>query len=286
MNNKLLMSVIGIALGIILIGSMLAPVISDAQKNLGETVTKTNNVLGNYYCEPTEDMTLTISAEGWIVNDQIITGNYRQIVFADSFVIQTNSPESATYGYIMAKSLSDPIYLYSAEGTSYTVSFEGSKVTVAKTGTPTPLFESEFDWAFMICPPATDGAWGTISRVSGQDIYLLNDSQFYLSGYYYTGANKTFYSYHNGELFTGAYDGACTPDMALAPGTTDIYMLSALEITVGEESFTPYLLLVPLEVTGHEDKGPLYSLVGVIPVIVLVAVLASAGAIIYNRKNE
>ena len=250
-KTNLLPLVVTLTVGIILAGSLLMPVISDAQKSVGDPITKSNQIYQGYYIEPDSDYELTISAAGWDVNGEILTGqNYRQLVFADSFVLQVHvNTDETSFGYVLDKTMNDPTYLYVADSASYTVTFANNSVTIAKAGVAEPFYTQTYGWAYAACPAATEGAWGTIVRVGTNDAYILNDNQIILSGYYYTGDNDTFYSYRDGTLYTGEYEGSIEITKSIADGTYDIYSVTGLSVHVGEESFTPYLTLVPIEVT-------------------------------------
>ena len=287
-SKNLLTLAITLTVGIILAGSLLMPVISDAQKSVGDPITKSNQVYQGFYIEPDSDYELTISAAGWSVNGELLTGqNYRQLIFADSFVLQVNDNTDATsFGFIMDKTLDAPEYLYVADSASYSVTFANNTVTVAKAGVTEPFYTQTYAWAYAACPAATEGAWGTIVGIGSTDAFILNDNQILLSGFYYTGENDTFYSYRDGTLYTGEYEGSIEITKSITAGTYDIYSVTGLTVTVGDESFTPYLTLVPIEVTGHATGGAAHSLVGVIPIMVIVALLiAAVGAVTFRRAD-
>lgn len=288
MKTNILGLLVTLVVGVILAGSLLAPVISDAQKSVGDPITKSNQVYQGFYNEPDSDYELTLSAAGWFVNGDPLTGqNYRQLIFADTFVLQVNDPANETsFGYIMDKTMTNPTQLFVADSASYSVTFANNTVTVAKAGVTEPIYTQTYGWAYAAYPAATEGAWGTIVRIGTTDAYILNDNQIMLSGYYYTGENDTFYCYRDGTLYTGEYEGSVDITKSITDGTYDIYSVTGLSVHVGEESFTPYLTLVPIEVTGHATGGAAHSLVGVIPIMVIVALLISAvGAIALRRAD-
>lgn len=289
MDPKRITAVIVAAiLGVILLVTVVAPIVSDGQTTTGDPITKSNQVYTGYYVEPDAEYELTLNASGWAANDVVLTNqNYRQLIFADTFVLQVNTNADATsFGYIMADDLTAPRYLYVADDAEYTVTFNDNTMTVIKTGTATPFYTKTYNWAFAACGSEEPNAWGTITRVGTNDAYILNDSQFYLSGYYYTGENDTFYSYHMGQMNSGTYEGSVTFEKEIVSGTTDIYNITELDVAIGEESFNPYLILVPLSVTGHATSGSLYSMLGVIPIVVAIGiVLGVVSMAIVNRYD-
>ena len=88
MNNKLIPIVITLVVGIILAGSVLMPVLSDAQKNAGASVTKTNSEpyteYGEYY---TEGFTMVIDNPTTATNIKTttVTVNDESITTRDSW---------------------------------------------------------------------------------------------------------------------------------------------------------------------------------------------------------
>ena len=289
MDPKRITAVIVAAiLGVILLVTVVAPIVSDGQTTTGDPITKSNRIYTGYYVEPNAEYELTLNASGWTANDVVLTNqNYRQLVFADTFVLQVNTnTDTTSFGYIMDDTLSNPKYLYIADSAEYVVTFNNNTVTITKTGTTEAFYTKEYGWAFAACGAEVDNAWGTITRVGTNDAYILNDSQFYLSGYYYTGENDTFYSYHLGQMESGAYEGSVTFEKEIVSGTTDIYNITELNVAIGEESFNPYLILVPLSVTGHATSGSLYSMLGIIPIVVAIGiVLGVVSMAIVNRYD-
>lgn len=283
MKTNVLTLIITMVVGIILAGSLLGPVISDAQHDLGDPITKSNNALATYYRDLDANDVFELSSDGYELNDVAITKTYRQAIFADSFVLQINKPEDSAIAYVIGAGDTTPVNLLKTN--TYSITFEDSTVTVVKDGSTT-VFTKEFTWAYIITTSADTASWGTITRVGINPTYILDNTQVILSGYYYTGENDTFYSYKDGELDTGSYEGAIEITKAIVDGTTDIYQVTGLEVTVGEESFTPYLTLVPLSVTGHATAGASYSLLGAIPIMVIVAILMLAVGAIAFRRND
>lgn len=285
--NKITGFVIALVLGAILVGGMLAPTVAGIQDTVGDKITKSNQVYTGYYVEPYAEYELIINADGWTANGVNLTGqNYRQLIFADTFALQANTNTDPTaFGYIIAEGMTTPQYLDVADSAEYTVTFSNNTMTMVKSGTEAPIFEKEYAWAFAACGPEVPNAWGTITRVGTNDAYILNDNQFYLSGYYYTGENDTFYSYHSGTIYSGEYAGNVTFEKEKVNGTTDIYNITELKVTIGEEEFNPYLILVPLSVTGHATAGAAYVMFGVITLLAIVMLVVIAANAVKGKYN-
>ena len=283
--NRITGLVIALVIGGLLVGGLLAPTVAGIQDTVGDKITKSNQVYTGYYIEPSAEYELIINADGWTANGVSLTNqNYRQLVFADTFVVQANTNiDSTAFGYIMAEDMTAPRYLYVTDNAEYTITFNDKTMTVVKTGTDAPVYTKTYNWAFTACGAGEPNAWGTITRVGTNNAFILNDSQFYLSGYYYTGENKTFYSYHNGNSYTGEYEGNVTFEKEKVAGTTDIYNITQMTVTIGGEEFNPYLILVPLSVTGHATAGPYYVMFGVLTLLAIVMLVVVAANGIRNK---
>lgn len=287
MNSKNLLTLaITLTLGVILAGSLLMPVISDAQKDLGNPITKSNQIYNGFYVEPNAEYTLELDKTGWTANGVDLTGqNFRQLVFSDSFTIMIDQPmESGAFGYISGKEVANPIYFNALY--AYEVTFADNTVNVVRTTDDTTIFTKTYTWAFAACAEGTAGAWGTIVRVGTTDAYVLDESQLILSGYYYTGDNDTFYSYRDGVLYCGEYSGSVEITKGITNGTTDIFNITELDVNVGDETFTPFLALVPLSVTGHATAGAAYSLLGALPIMVIIGLVFAATAAIVAKRDD
>lgn len=285
---KIISLVVGLTVGVLLMVGLVSPVVADGQTTAGDEITKTNQVYQGYYIVPDDNYELTISSAGWVANGVTLTNqNYRQLIFSDNFVLQVNTnTDETSFGYIMDKTLTNPKYLYVAGEASYTVTFANNSITVTKSGQSEAFYTNTYGWAFAACSAEMPDAWGTITRIGETNAYIMDENQVYLSGYYYTGENRTFYSYHNGTLYSGTYEGSVELVKSITSGTTDIYTLSECTVNVGDESFTPYLTLVPISVTGHATSGANYALLKAIPIVAFIALIAFAAFAVRGRMND
>ena len=56
-------------------------------------------------------------------------------------------------------------------------------------------------------------------------------------------------------------------------------------ISVDDETFTPYVWAVEKTIMGHESAGAAYSLLGAIPIMVIVALLVVAVGVVARRND-
>jgi hypothetical protein len=104
-------------------------------------------------------------------------------------------------------------------------------------------------------------------------------------GAYTSGDNDTMYRLVNGVLtIGGAFDHSFNVETSLYEGTTDIYKIDNLTITIGGESFTPYYVLVPVEVSGHATSGATYTILSVVPIVVVAGLIMAGIYVFISRK--
>jgi hypothetical protein len=52
------------------------------------------------------------------------------------------------------------------------------------------------------------------------------------------------------------------------------------------ETFTPYRILVPYEISGHATSGSMYDMLGVIPLLVTIGLILGVVGVIASRRLE
>lgn len=296
MKTNILTLVITLVVGIILAGSLLAPVISDAQNTIGPEITMTNessfvlkeadtgDVLKNV--RTTVDGTRT---DAWTFNDTAIVGpssggtNWTVGVMSDSVYMQINAPDNASAGSWLYMDGTGTYHYFG----NITVTFTDTEIQI-DTGNADTSANVDYTWAYVICP-YEEGEY--IAPALGGTGYVSKATDVLLCGFYSTGELDTTYYYHDGNSYVSTEGYSMTANIALAlhEGTTDIYD-ATVSVTVTDgvdsETFTPYRIFVPYEVTGHAASGASYSLLGAIPIMVIVAlVMVAVGAIAYNRRD-
>ena len=284
MNNKLIPIVITLVVGIILAGSVLMPVLNDAKKTIGDEVTYTNGTIGTYrLAETDEDLTITMTKGSgtWTIDingDSFQTTNdgNLNLLYSDAIVItKNNSGDGLTINYNgVASTNSTTKEIIFSDGTV--------KFDEVVNDTHTTYYEGAYSWVYL---PDTTGIY--VNHTGTEAFYVKSIDDVIMGGAYISGENDCQYSFHDGELKT-TWEGetSITYDMELVDGTTDIYKVSNVLIHIGDESFTPYRYLTPASVTGHEASGASYSLLGAIPVMVIVALIMGAVAMIVVKRND
>lgn len=278
MNNKMLATVIGLAVCIILTGSVLAPVIEDAQTITSTEINHTND--SSLFKMAEADETVTISLAGGTVtlngapvpkisNSNILLSD---AISLDQFIYQGNWLNRAWF--VDGTSLVYP--------TAFDLVFDSGRVTgTFTTGGETSSIDMAYTYIYY---EAADGDLTQFSSQAGIDFYVNTTDDVVLSGLYYGGSNATTYAYINGELtIDGDYEAAITFESEQI--SKDLVHVTGVTVTVGDETFTPYRYMAPTKVISHEET-PTSGLIGVIPVMVIVAILASVAFAVFRGARD
>lgn len=272
MKTNLLTLVITLTIGIILMGSLMAPVISDAQDSIGvRTFTNTGDKV--YLVEEADDYTITPTTTGWKVNDTDITctGTYK--------FIYTDTTIGAGYSYLANVNM-DLYELGSVVNgiTSITLSADGTAVYTIN------LTDHETTWE-----------WFALSSDDGEYV-LTNGAAYVPSGVthwvYPIGTNITTPGV---GFLVDSENGAATLTQAASRSSTtltDISSSSTASIQTSDYSTTvsvayssnTYTLgaIVPVTVKYQEDTAS-GVILGAIMVVFAVGLVVAAISIIRVR---
>lgn len=310
MNNKLITLVITLVVSIILVGTILVPVLNDAQSTIGEKVTYTNEkptaLPYNYGAVDTYELIATdVNESGWYttytLNGESFTvpgnGVFVPLLFTDKCDVTVWLGQSPIrVGYSHEDGTTAPTYLAINTATYPTLKLAVdngvmSVVGIKEDTTETELLTLEVAWAYGI---KDNGEYiAALNGITGKYYDPADVKSFVVSGgAYTTGDLDTFYTYYNGASTCDitAYSIETTLTGSLVAGTTDINKVDSFGIKISDddssETFVPYRVLIKETVIGHEAGGAAYSLLGVIPVMVIVALVVIAiGAIAINRND-
>lgn len=280
MNTKLIPIVLTLVVGIILAGSVLMPVLSDAQKSVGEKVTYTNES-PEYLSLSDGDVTILLSSGVLTINGEThtIASTDTIIYLSDYYTLYYNGTNFYS------------TYLNQTSGvrnvTAASVTVSDSKLTASVTydnNTTQTASDIPLRFSFYVDP---DGEYARFNT-SAMQPYVKSIDDVFAGGSYYTGDNKTYYWFYEGEAggysedYTYAFNATLTP----VDGTYDVYTISNCTMSVGDEDFAPYHMVVKKTIDGVAEKGAAYSLLGAIPVMILVGlIMAAIGMITVGRRE-
>lgn len=275
MKNKLILSVLGIAIGIILVGSVLMPVLEDAQRTAGPRHTFDNP--SSYTPQlglSSETHEFDLNSTGAYFDGDLIS-SAGIMVISSSVVINVTS--GSDWNTLLATPDKSESYRPSW-GSQVNVKFEDGTVTI--TGKTGDVLTYSYDWVYTIMEGGDFKEY-----TSNTPVYVNSINDVVCAGYYNSGENDTGYALFNGQvsLTNPAYSGKVTYTLTKVDGYTDVYRLSDLTIFVDDETYHPYYWIAKSTIVGHEEAPQLSSLYGVIPVMILVAILVSAVMIVRTR---
>ena len=293
MNNEQSITKLAISLivGIIIVGCVLIPVVSDAQTTMGNPVTYNNLPGSGGQLFVTDDVSgshhvVMSASDNTITYDDLVIWDGETNLISRGFVVVTNAIIVTNVGaYITVCYGSDQYQFNAGWGNSYDVTFEDGTATMIRTssgGTQT-TFTATYDWI---------GYWVSeggnyINTSSTGRCYTNGLNDIIACGLYSSGENDTFYTVKDGTIsVTEDFPASIElSNSTLVAGTTDINF-SYLIVNVGDESFTPYVWAVPAEIHGHASSGTSYDLLGIIPLMVILGiVIAAAGSIYFKNEN-
>ena len=279
-SKNILQMVIAVAIGVIMLGP-LASVITDAQTDAGDPTTKINESY-EYVSLASGDVQVQYSNGTLTINDEVqnVPATAGQIIFAcDYLIVWFNGTNP--YGS----------YVNQASGirnvTSYDITVSDSKLTASVTydnNVTQTATDQEITFSFYYDP---DGKYSVFDMRHTQP-YVSNEKDVIAVGTYYTGENKTFYWYYNGIAsgINADYTYGIDIETTKTAGTTDIYNVTAVTFDISGETFTPFYMIVPKEISGHATSGSMYDMLGVIPLLVTIGLILGVVGVIASRRLE
>ena len=283
-GNRIVAGIVGLAVCVILVGSLLSPIISEAQDDQ-EVVY--NNVVstGNYSRIVDSDLENINMVIVWDTATQVLTvdgssipvGADNVLFVSDQGMIRFSAGNEFSELYILSSStilLTGPVTATIAFGVITVVCGVDSY-------TITPI-----EWLFF---PDGEGNYKNYRNNDPTKTHYVNS----IEDIYFCGRIST----NEIGLFSG-HGGSCTLwDMADDPsydmtytiervqGYTDLYEFAPSSYAVSTEAgtnpdltpFVPFWMMVPVEITAHTDvNSSIIGLLGAIPVVVIAAIIIYA----------
>lgn len=301
MKTNILTLVITLVIGVIMTGAVLAPVVNDATDAL--TVTKTND-FGTYASAMDEDLTISIKVNEtdntkWDFTVNGVTINYPVDTRIANPVLLTDTMQIMLSESIIIASYTNARFTGQTEFNA-TLSNDLLNATSTNGTTPHTWTDVPYSWAFYA---AETGDYRVLYLLSNENetIYYTDLNDVYGSNFVFT-TNK-FYSFH-GDSVT-YYATGTTPttinanvEATTVNGTLDMYSFDVSRNVGGytfqvdnagtEYTVHPWVYIVPEKVSSDaiENKDQISALFGVIPILVIVAILMTAvGAIALRRAD-
>lgn len=309
MDPKHLTAVIVSAiLGVILLVTVVAPIVSDGQTTTGDPITLTNDspivlreIKNGDVLECVRTVTDGTATDLWTLNGEAVVGptgsadTWNVGLMSDGLYLSVNAASNAAVGswYAMDDTTPSASYLSGggSNGAHYgIVAMDGAISVYGAYGSESQvtITTKNYTWGYVVCPY---GEGEYCAPIAGGVGIVKDPNQVILCGAYTTGDFDTMYYYKDGQTYVSntAYTMTANITTAVHTGTTDIYDATvSVGMTDGTdtETYTPYRILVPYEVAGHATSGSLYSMLGVIPIVVAIGiVLGVVSMAIVNRYD-
>jgi len=294
--NRIVVGIVGLAVCVILVGSLLVPVISEAQDDQ-EVVY--NNIFGQ-------------SNFSKIVEDDLDDVNTVIVWDAATQVLTVDGSAIAISAYHNNLLLSDQGSIRFDKETGTSVMYIGSMPTVTLTGLVTATIASgvitvvcgedsytitPIEWLFV---PDDDGNYKMLQNTDPtRKLYVNSIDDIYFCDRINT-EGIGLYSGHGGSctfwdvVDDPSYDMTYTIERV--QGYTDLYEFIPSSYAVSTEAgtnsnmspFVPFRIMVPIEITAHTDvNSSIIGLLGAIPVVVIAAILIYAvRPVLLKGKND
>lgn len=302
--KNIIQMVVAVVIGVIMIGP-LTGVVSGAMVTAGDEITMTNNsdiVLKSIDDGDVFKLTSTRNADStktdvWTINDNVVSNlsgsslSWNVGLISDAMYVRIVSQANASSAATTLMSSTTGVEQYISPGSTegvytWTWTFENGTMTyIDRYGTEVT---APYTWGYVVCP-LEDGEYYSAET---EGVGICKDvKDLILCGGYTSGSLDTMYALHNGETYTSvsAYTMTVNSTTVLHDGTTDIYDITvSVDISDGEstESFTPYRIYLPYEVSGHATSGSMYDLLGVIPLLVTIGLILGVVGVIASRRLE
>lgn len=300
MKTNILTLAITLTIGVILAGSLLVPVINDAQNNTSDAITNNVTPSATFKIDGNDDYLFETNPNYALFK---INGQTVDIRNWDDVgpVIVTDKCRLDKAGHIYGLFDATGARIINVNTTSQNIvcSYDASEKEFTYV-LYTDLTNSEVYATYTydvenIVYALPGGDYGAISTGGDPDVtYYVNSlSQVIAGGAYTTGDLDTSYFAEGSTVYVGnsSYTGSGTAVTAKYKDYIDVITGSSYAITItdGEDSetFTPYTVFVPLTVIAHtSEQNGMIALYGAIPVIVIVGLLVAAIGAIYTKRDD
>lgn len=308
MDNKIMTVLIGLFVCVLMVGSVLVPIVESSQETI-EPITEYNIGTGQTYREAKSGDIFQLTSvydadtgkktDTWTLNgEEVMNSNtfaWNVGIVSNVMWIEVFNSANSSSAIFYEFNAENPLYKnYVGAGENFpnavfTWEFTDNKISYSNGNTMLPYTaEYDYSWAYVPCS-IEDGGYMASSLTADVTSLVNNVDDIILCGTYTTGELDTGYYYYKGDscVTSTDYTGENTTELTLKDGTYDLYYAD-ISFTVSDgttiESFEPFRALVPYEVHGHADSGTTISLLGVIPVIVIIALLSMAVVALFRSK--
>lgn len=284
MKNQLITLVITMTVAIIVLGAVLAPVLSDAQNPQKTFSNETNSILNMDVAESADDtITIVIDKTTGAVttNGETVTvtgsGTYRAII-TDNLYVYLARGSSPSTGGIYQFTDSAAVYSFTGLSDDITITISGDTISFAyEISEEAKTLESTFTY---VAYPSKDGEY--VEKTTAEQIYANSVEDLY----YASRENSTVLVYGHGAsaILNGAEETATIATSEI-PDIKNAITVSGITIPIsGVDTTFSGNIVCKAEVIGDETyMDNVSTLLGVIPVLIIAALLVFAVRAFTNR---
>lgn len=276
--NKLVVSIVGLVVGLSILAGLLVPIASSAQANLGDPIELSNDfdLAHEEYYHKTDSVHLTSDGTSATIDGHTVTydSQFRVLVASDTFYAIGHL--GAQYGITIVRYAGDSPGRLDYAGDVTLTCENGQYSFTSSLGTHTGTYGK----LYAVCDKSIADTC-TVRPLSLGNYYLPSDYQLF----FISDITNTGYMIYDGvaHTLTGTGDVTYTKG-ELVNSTTDIYTDATMNISYNGVDANMAVVFVPLTVEGHSTSGAEYSLVGVIPLLAIVVVVVFAANMIRTRN--
>lgn len=289
-KNNLLTLVITLTVGIILAGSLLMPVISDAQRGY-ETETFTNP--SGYGAEYVTTATITLESGTLKYNDAAYTvGNSKiPMIIADNLNFQINANSTGSNNIIYYDA-DGPVRSDNIKALDLTLADGSIELTYTDANDVEETITIPCSWAYVVTTTAGVKDYTVYNLYgSSKNVYYSSIKDYHANGYTMSGDTI--------ESVASVSEGAATLNGEEATlqvsgftevsGYNQVYYgtisyNAGISVTDGETTVYPWFAVLPTTVTGYVEPDKAMDILSAIPVLIIASlVLIASSAIILRR---
>lgn len=276
MDNKLIVGIIGLVVGLTMTFGLLGPIITDAQEQTGTPNEFTNSTYNSYVgtYDIVKDFTIEDSnkVNGLALVDSASTAN--RLVFADTFYVTYRSTGSWQI-------ISNEDGYTAKTGTDTLTCTTSNNVAVFSS---TSLGEYRIAYTIAYAFAGEDGEYIINSSFShNTTAYANNIDSFFVSTGQTIGEDHYFVTLQNGVVKSGSTIGTVTYNEDKIDGMMDAVTISDLVANVNGADVNLAILLVPATVIGH-SASTTSTIIGIIPLLVIVVMVVFVAGFIQHRR--
>lgn len=286
-------NIVGVVISVLLVFAIAVPIVGGLQEQTGDKITEKNTAFGKFKYDYGTEYTGEFSNSDGIDTISINGVEYNRPAFGFEIVLLTNNAfmvmyasnfASGTLGNIIWHNGTSAQSLNIELNDSATVTLSDSVLTITHGSTVITL---DVEWAAY---PQENGRFVQVESTDGVILNKNWKNGVIFSYNYGTETVKDYVSYSNGKISTHSpINGEYSYIAIDKEGTTDLLIGGFnLELNEGEYSstYSATTLLALENIEGHANQGVLYTLVGLLPVLLMVSVIMGAIAlVIIHNKN-